>query len=195
MNRGGFTLLELMVAVVITGVVALLTYGTLGVGVDSLERQSDHDRALRRDRAWRAVIEDALRNIRSNEDYRASTLVLEHGVDGAGRPQDRLRFIAAGGTPPLTSDSDWIVSLEPGSQGIVLRATPFGVRSPERRLSGAPDVTGLDVRVYGGSERAEWLEEWNDRRILPRAIEITYWTDSGPTGRPLLLTLPNGHLP
>jgi prepilin-type N-terminal cleavage/methylation domain-containing protein len=190
-SRRGFTLIELIIAIALTGVVALLVYGAADVALDTEERLQAEELVVRSERAWRTVVEDALRNVRANSDYGRATLVLEQRVDAMGRPRDRLRIITAGGTPPLTPDADWIVSIEATAGGVTLTATPFGVVAPPRTVTG-PSVTGLDVRVYGGLENPAWLEVWSDSRSLPRAIEITYWTDSGPITPPVLLTLPAG---
>lgn len=194
-RRAGFTLLELTVAIAVTGIVALLVYGTVAVAVDTETRLEAHERVARSERAWHALVEDALRNLRSNADYGRATLILTSGTDLQGRPRDRLAFITAGGTPPLTPDADWSVSIEVGVGGIEMAAAPLGIDAPARRVVALPGVTGLDVRVFGGLPRPAWLEEWSDRRMLPRAIEITYRTDSGPAGPPVLLTLPAGSAP
>jgi prepilin-type N-terminal cleavage/methylation domain-containing protein len=190
-GRRGFTLIELIVAIALTGVVALLVYGAADVALDTEERLRIEERAVRSERAWRALVEDALRNVRANSDYGRATLILEQRVDAMGRPRDRLRFITAGGTPPLTPDADWSVSIEPAAGGVTLTATPFGVIAQPHVVTG-PGVTGLDVRVYGGVQSPAWLEEWSDGRSLPRAIEITYWTSAGPMSPPVLLALPAG---
>jgi prepilin-type N-terminal cleavage/methylation domain-containing protein len=193
-TRRGFTLVELTVAIVLTGVVALLVYGAADVALDTEERLQAEERAVRSERAWRALVEDALRNVRTNSDYGRATLILEQHLDAMGRPRDRLQFITAGGTPPLTPDADWNVTIEPAAGGVTLTATPFGVVGPPRTVMG-PGVTGLDVRVYGGVQNPAWLETWSDRRSLPRAIEITYWTEAGPIAPPVLLALPSGTVP
>ncbi len=185
----GFTLIEVMLALVLTGVVALLVYGAAGVALDTEARLLEHERTLRSERAWYVVVEDALRNLRANADYPRPTLIVSPGVDALGRPRDRLEFITAGGTPPLTGDADWTVTVEATDVGISLTAAPIGVRAPARRVVGPPGVTGLAVRVFGTVESPQWLNGWSDRRLLPAAIELTYWTDSGPA-TPILLAVP-----
>lgn len=191
----GFTLIELMLALTITGVVALLVYGAADIAFDTQARLTESEHVIRSEHAWHTVIEDALRNLRANADYPRATLLLTPGLDAAGRPHDRLEFITAGGTPPLTGDADWIVTVEIGESGPVLTALPIGVRVPARRIVGLPGIRGLDIRVLSGIQNSQWLDQWNNRQQLPRAIELTYWTDDGPVSPSVLLTLPGGATP
>ena len=191
-RQDGFTLLELLVGIVLTGVVAVLVYGAVNAAVDTAERLRAEELTVRSERAWRAVVEDAVRNVRENSDYGRPTLVVEQRVDAAGIPRDRLRLITAGSTPPLTSDTDWTVSIEPREGGVSLTAHPLGIRSPLPTIVELPGVTGLDVRVFGGAGVATWREEWSDRRTLPRAVELRYWTAGGPIGPPVVLAVPAG---
>jgi prepilin-type N-terminal cleavage/methylation domain-containing protein len=193
-RRAGFTLLELVVAITLTGVVALLVYGAARAAVDTRTRLEDERLAVHSALAWNALVSDALRNVRAAQDYGRPTLVLEPASDSPGRPRDRLRLITAGGTPPLTGDADWEVVIAPAADGLALTAKPVGVAVPARRLARLPGVTGLDVRVLAGSVEREWAEEWSQAWFLPRAVEITLWTEAGPLPPPLLVTLGQGPL-
>lgn len=189
-SRRGFTLIELMLAIVLTGLVAVLVYGASGAAVDTEARLSAREMILRTERAWTTVIVDALRNVRASADYPQPTLVIVSGEDPWGRPRDRLEVITAGSTPPLTPDADWRVTLEVTDRGLSLTALPIGVRVPARQMVGLPAVTGLSVRVLATDEGVGWLEAWSDRRRLPRAVEVTLLTDTGPAGPPLLVAIP-----
>ncbi|MEJ2205755.1 MAG: prepilin-type N-terminal cleavage/methylation domain-containing protein, partial [Gemmatimonadota bacterium] len=64
-RRGGFTLVEVMVGLVITSVVALLVYGAIGTAADTQARLADGRTAVRGEMAWRALVAAAVRGIRS----------------------------------------------------------------------------------------------------------------------------------
>ncbi len=180
-------------AIVLAGVVALLVYGAAGAAMDTQARLQQRRLERRSARAWRATLEDALRNARPAPSRNDSAFVLTEDYDGRGRPRDRLWFVTAGGLPPLTADSDWEVILEPTPRGLSLLATPVGVNAPPRLLIGPRQVTGLDIRVLSPSRRElGWLETWRFPRLVPQAIELTYWTDEGPAEAPVRLTLPLG---
>lgn len=187
--RRGFTLIEVMLAIALTGIVALLVYGAAGVAVDTRARLVDRERELRSERAWHVVVEDALRNLRPNADSPRPTLILSQGSADGGSSGDRLEFVTAGGTPPLTGDADWRVTLETVNGRIVLTAQPIGVRAPARRIIAPPNLTGLAVRVFGGAGDLQWLAEWREPRLLPEAIELVYRTETGPMGPPILMAV------
>ena len=188
-DRRGFTLFELLVALTLTGTVALLVYGAAAAAIDTEQRLRSRESEGRAERAWRAVIEDALRNIQSADDYQRPSFVVESGAEAAGGPLDRIQFITAGGVPPLTPDADWEVIVEPIDGRLTLTATPIGANVPARRILAPPGITGLDVRLLSGTGELGWQEAW-DFRFLPRVVSLTYWGDGGPRGAPVSLTLP-----
>jgi prepilin-type N-terminal cleavage/methylation domain-containing protein len=190
--ESGFTLLELLVAIVLTGVVALLVYGAAGVAVDTQQRLEAKGREVRARQAWRTMLQEAFRNTRPAATYADTAFYLEERFVG-GRPADRVTFVTAGSMPPLTADSDWIVTLEATGEGLVLSARPVGAVVPGRRIVGIPGVTGLDVRVLDRQFGAEdWSETWEYARFVPAAVELTYWTEEGPMAPSERLWLPLG---
>ena len=204
--RRGFTLLELLVALVLTSVVALLVYGSAQAGAEAQQRLRDNELSLQRARALRATLQDALRNVRPVTRVGESTLVVARGVDARGRPRDRLSFITAGGLPPLAG-SDWEVTLQPTRRGLELFAAALDVRAPARVLGPIPGVTGLRVRLVRADSDSASVKAAPpggnpteggaipDQTILPRAVEITYWSDSGAVGSPLRMAIPMGEVP
>jgi prepilin-type N-terminal cleavage/methylation domain-containing protein len=189
-SRRGFTLVEVMLAIALTGIVAVLVYGASGIALDTEVRLAERELRLRSAEAWYAVARDALRNLRPSGGTAQPTLIVTPGTDPMGRPRDRLELITAGGTPPLTSDADWRMRLEVTERGLVLTARPIGVRTPGLEIAGMAGVTGLRVRVLDGRDEPGWLDAWNDPRLLPGAVEVTFWADSGPARPPLLVAIP-----
>ncbi len=187
----GFTLLEVMVAVVITGLVALLTYGAARVAMDTRDRMDDKALEIRVREGWRGVVQDALRNTAPAPVFGDTAFFLEDGTR-SGRPADRAVFVTAGSMPPLTPDSDWLVILEVSEEGLVLRARPLGLAEPVLRVATRPEIRGFDMRVLDPGPPAQWRESWPLIGEVPRALEITYWTEEGPSGSPQLLRLPLG---
>lgn len=192
MMRRGFTLLELLVSIVVTSVVALLVYGAAGSGFETRERLERQHRGLQTERATRLVLLEALRNARPATRPGAQAFVVEDRRDARGRSADRLRFVATGGFPPLTEDAQWLVQLAPDSAGVALLALPLGVRGAvPRTLGRVPGATGVDVRVRalnGGG----WAAEWSFLSLVPSAIEVTFTSDSGRAPLPLRVALPLG---
>jgi prepilin-type N-terminal cleavage/methylation domain-containing protein len=191
-QRCGFTLLELVIAITLTGVVALLVYGAARTAVDTQWRLEERQLAVRSDVAWQALLVDALRNVRSPLDHDQPTLVIESENDVLGLPRYRLSFITAGGTPPLNGDTDWLVTVDAGGGGLKMLAAPFGMDAPARAIVGKPGVTSLEVRAHSGAVGGGWVEGWRNARALPAALELRFWSDSGPAGPSVLVALPVG---
>ena len=112
-RRSGFTLLEVMVAIVLTSLVVLLAYAAAQVSFDARARLGANLRTLQGARAVRALLQDALRNARTPQRQGDAGFTLKDG---------RLSFVAAGGAPPLDPDYDWLVTLQPRSGGLDLSA-------------------------------------------------------------------------
>ena len=193
MMRRGFTLLELLVAIVLTGVVALLVYGAGRAASDTEARLVASRRHWQSYRGMRTLLEDALRNARPPMRAGDAAFSLQVGTTSAGIPHDRLTFVTRGGFPPLTADADWRVTIETTSAGLSAIAIPLGIRTPERLAGLLPDVTGFEVRVLapGG---VSWDRQWAFPAAFPRAVALTFWTDSGPppAGATLRVALPLG---
>src|SRR6267378_7914235 len=176
-RASGFTLLEVMVAIVLTGIVVLLAYGAAQVSYDAHARLTADLRALQQARALRELLQDALRSARAPQRPDDPRFALHEG---------RLSFVTAGSGPPLDPDYDWLLTVGPTADGggLELSATPVG-RAPAAVVTiPVPDVTRWDVRALAPS-RPQWLEEWPRTTLLPRAVAITMWHDSTPLGLPL----------
>jgi prepilin-type N-terminal cleavage/methylation domain-containing protein len=191
-SRRGFTLLELMLAVVVTSVVALLVYGTLQVGLDARERIAERLVTDQSHRAIRVILGDALRNVRRPAGPNDSVFILTRGVSADGRPADTLSFLTGGSIPPLTADSDWMVSLAASDSGVTMWARPVGARLPARLVARLPGVPGLEVRVRRVGADSNWTAAWPTPGALPGAVAITFWSDSGAIGPPLRTALVSG---
>ena len=190
-TRRGFTLLEVMVAVVVTGVVALVVYGAAGAAIDTQARLDVERSRLQQSRALRAALGDALRNLAAPTRYGDTVLAVEVATDRRGRPSDRLSFITGGGTPPLLAGTDWRVTLSAENGGLVLVATPMGTADPLPVVARVPGAGGLRVRVARAG-----LSRWTEGSIalldLPRGVELTWSSDSSGTEPPLVVQVARG---
>jgi len=190
--KRGFTLLEVLVAIVLLGIVVLLVYGTAGATLDTERRLAEWRQGFQTSRAWQATIEDALRNAYPAPARGDTAFLLETEYAAGGRPMDRLRFVTAGAFPPLTPDADWEVTLEATASGLALLATPIGVAAPPRLILGRPEIRGLDVRVLTWGQAGQWSERWQFPSLIPVAVELTYWGEDGPLSPPVRLAMPLG---
>jgi prepilin-type N-terminal cleavage/methylation domain-containing protein len=192
-ERGrGFTLLELLLALVLTTIVALLVYGTVQAALDTRERLRATLEERQIARAVRAILEDGLRNIRESSGPGDSVFVALQRSGPKGLPADRLRFLTGGGLPPLSSEADWIVTLEPTPDGLRLSVAPIGLASPPHVLALLPAVTGLEVRVRATAGPGEWARGWSYPALVPRGVRISFISDSRVVAAPVQVALPLG---
>ena len=181
-RASGFTLLEDMLAIVLTGLVVLLAYGAAQVSYDAHARLSAELRALQEARALRELLQDALRTARAPQRPGDSLFTLHSG---------RLSFVTADGGPPLDPDYDWLLTIEPGADGLELSATPVG-RAPATPVTiRVPAVTRWDVRALAPGA-SQWLQEWPRTAVMPRAVVITLWHDAEPLGLALQVRIGAG---
>src|SRR2546422_11727045 len=178
-RASGFTLLEVMVAIVPTGLVVLLAWGAArGSSAAHARLRADVD-ALQEAQALRELLQDALRSARAPQRPGDPRFTLHAG---------RLSFVTAGGGPPIDPDYDWLVTIEPGADGLEFSATPVG-RAPATVVTfRVPGVTRWDVRALAPSQ-LQWLEEWPQTTLLPRAVASTMGHDSTQPGLPLQAVL------
>lgn len=178
-REAGFTLLEVMVSVMLTSLIAVLAYGAAQVSFDARARLGSSLEGVQGERAARQILADALRN--AQPPRRADQ-------PGFQLQADRLSFVAAGGAPPMDPDYDWLISVGPAGKKVEFVATPLGHAPAAEVRFPLPRVTRWDVRVLTPGA-ADWLGDWLDGTQLPRAVEMNFWNDSVRVGAPLRVTL------
>jgi prepilin-type N-terminal cleavage/methylation domain-containing protein len=188
-SRRGFTLLELLVALVVTGVVALLAYATLQAAVDTSERVDRAQAGISTEAVARSLLVDALRHLPEGGGAAMNEplFLLEDRTSAQGLPSDVVTFLSHGiGRVPGTSGA-WSITLGATEADVRLVAVPIDPSD------GAPfDLTlvgarGLDARVLAHSAETEWLDGWDLLGRVPAAVRIQLLDASGrPLGPPLV---------
>src|SRR5690348_7934842 len=136
-----------MLAIVLTGVVALLAYGAAQVSYDAHARLTMDLETLQQARALRELLRDALRSVRAPQRPGDAPFMLHDG---------RLSFVTAGGGPPLDSDYDWLLTAMVNADGLELSATPVGRAPAAVVMIRVLEVTRWDVRALAPSQ-PQWL--------------------------------------
>lgn len=182
MSRRGVTLVELMVALVITGLVVSIAGAALGGGIASSDRLADVRAHAESMSATRAMLGRALRHALPGARGGDPTFtVARHGTTSGGS-SDSLVFLTRGVVEPLGTSAAWRVALWVSTDTLHLAATPTdGTR---RRVDASvPGIHALAVRTLGRGTRATWEAGWGDPTIAPTAIEVTYIDAAGPRSR------------
>lgn len=191
----GFTLLELVVGLTITGMIVTAGYSALATVMD---RRAEAERIL--DAAIQAANER--RAVRSW--LAGARLTIQEGgpaftgLDGVHEhlPDDALSFLTGAETPLPGGDA--VVRLavdrnpETPATGLIAEFTEWR-GSGKRTVEVDRRVTGLAIRYFSIplGERG-WLPSWISRTLLPSAIEVTLVGDSLPPLLRLPMLVPVG---
>src|SRR2546427_6564916 len=146
----GFTLLEVLVAIVLTSIVALLAYAAAQVSFDARARLGADLSGLQGGRALREFLQDALRNAQSPQRPGDPGFTLQAG---------RLSFVTAGGGTPFDPGYDWLVTLGPSASGLEVVAVPIGRAPPIPLTFALPAATRWDAPVLAPLG-AQWVAAW-----------------------------------
>ena len=188
-RANGFTVIEVLLAVMLTSVVALLAYGTSSAGLDVKERLLDHQNRAEARTIARALLVDALRHPVEGGGAAMNDVLfaVEDAARSDGLPLDAIQFLTRGVIPPLGATSTWSITLAPTVDGVRLLAVPSDGSSTTIDLLLA-DVRGLQVKVLGRTSDAEWTPGWDALGRVPAAVAIEFFSAPGvPSGAPLIV--------
>jgi prepilin-type N-terminal cleavage/methylation domain-containing protein len=186
-RRRAFTLLEVMVAIVLTSIVVAVAYAMAQAGVDARARLTSHLHATQSARAAREILRDALRNARAAQSAGDSR-------GGVFLSNDTLSFVAAGGAAPLDPDYDWRFTIAPGSGGLTVAAVALGHTQPATVTFKMPEVTRWTVWMLAPDGHT-WRTDWTEPVLMPRAVVVGFWNGNHLSGLPLHIALWPGASP
>ena len=185
MTRNGFTLIELVAALVITSVVALLVYGTARTGLDTRDQLERHQSSARAHARVRALLGDALRHLPEEGGAAMNDMLftLEDRTNNRGLPSDGLHFVTQS---RRSGSSGWSITLAPTAHGVRLTAAPMRGDAPaiETLLE---DTRGLNVRVLRRADDSAWTDFWELPGRVPAAVAIDFLTESGAAAAPRIV--------
>lgn len=178
--RRGFTLIELMVSIVLTGLVAMLAYGSVQAGLDSSARIDEYRRTNESEALTRSLIADALRHL--SEAPSGASFEIERTVESG----DVLRFVSRGVSGSLGVGALWRVEIAPSAKGLQFSAVPLeGDLNPiQGRVA---SLRSISVRVLRAPDAADWQDRWESTRQFPAAVEISFRDASGVLSGPPLI--------
>jgi prepilin-type N-terminal cleavage/methylation domain-containing protein len=173
-RRAGFTLIEVMVSIVVTGLVVSLAYAATQAGFDTESRLIQHRAGSEREVAVRALLTDALRHqvdgVRGGEAVFA--LVDRSAVDGSSA--DSLHLVTRGIVAPLGTSRVWSLSAWRTGDTLQVEAHAVGADASapplHARLGG---VRAFDVEALGRGLASSWRGDWPDDDVSPDAVALT----------------------
>jgi prepilin-type N-terminal cleavage/methylation domain-containing protein len=187
-SRRGLTLIELLVALTITGLVMAAGYAALSTLIDHRARVMSATDAVATGAEKRRMLIDWLRGARLDVQGDANFEGLPG--DAEDRPDDALTFVT--NTPTPVSLDQTIVRLYIDRDN---KTPEFGLTAAlsdrrggaARRIEIDRHVTGLEIRYLSGmfGKRA-WLESWVSATVLPSAVRVVASSEQ-PDSMPSLL--------
>lgn len=176
----GFTLLEVAVALVITGLVVTLAYATVQGGLDTRDRL-DLERNEREALVTvRAMVRDALRHALPGVPGGDAVFTLTKRTTSDGRPSDSLTFYSRGVGQPLGTGRAWRVSLSVHDSSLRFVALPQDAGELAPIVATAPAVTSLEVAAVGRGILAAWRADWPDNGVAPQAVSLALGRPNAP---------------
>ena len=174
-RRRGFTIVELVVALTLSGIVALAAIGAMGVATDASARLRADRRLATSGLTARAQLAGWLRSatlLQGTEPFVGTRRA------GAESRLDELTFAVAdgGALHPGPRRLRLLVDRDPATpvDGLVAELSPLrGASTRTDTVEIAPGVVGLALRYRAGAPaRTGWVERWSSTRELPAAVEL-----------------------
>ena len=146
-SRRGFTLLELIVSIAVSGIIALLVYASASAGFDTRDALARHRATNEAELRVRAMLADALRHSSDEADAGVPAFELVDATDPRGLPLDQLTFLTRGVVPPLGGSARWLMTLTPTPRGLLASAAPVEPAGAGSVSALLEQIRGLDIQV------------------------------------------------
>ncbi len=167
--RRAFTLIEVIVALTIAGIIALAARAALVAGIDTEERLQLHTMTSEGDARFRSLLTEALRHMADSPAPGLAPFALRDTVVD-GRVSQTAEFYSRGLGFPAGTGAILRVIVAPSSGGLTitaLRADGVGVMRGV-----APSLAAMRVRTK--SPAGQWLEVWPQTLQVPVAVIVDF---------------------
>lgn len=186
----GFTLLELLLAVAITGIVASVLYASLAIAFNARDAATQEVERVQGARMAMQIIQGDLENAARPVGILAQAMVGQNETNATSQPADTLRYITtqrmmpAGPTMGDLVRVELVLAEDPDAQDAAHEQGKVLLRQVQRNLLASVEpvptaqillrrVHAFNVRYYDGSD---WQDTWDSDQQgneLPVAIELT----------------------
>lgn len=177
----GFTLLEVIVAVLMIGMIALTLYRFVSTTILGIQTSTEHELQAEKMSALFRYIDAQLDEL---QPFGQSTLLGTPHKFGNNLNADELQWRGQAGSGTMTgaAEGEWFTILtlmpEKGSRqtNLVLRRRNVNAADNdyEREVPLVPNVSGLKFEFYSAQLQA-WLDRWNDQNARPKLVRMLLW--------------------
>ncbi|MEQ1692922.1 MAG: prepilin-type N-terminal cleavage/methylation domain-containing protein [Gemmatimonas sp.] len=183
-RRAGFTLLEVVLALMLTAVSVTIAGSALRTATTARERISEHQDTLEREARLRSMLTDMLRHAPRAESVAEPLLRVLRAPDGS----QQLVFLSQGVRAPFGTGPTWRVTVHAADSGLVLDAQPIGATREIATIHAVVrSVREFTVQLLdrgGGLDAAQWRTDWPLMQSRPTTIALGFGDE---TARPPLV--------
>jgi prepilin-type N-terminal cleavage/methylation domain-containing protein len=182
-GRAAFTLVEVLVGLVVTGMVAALAYAASSAGLATQAQLERHREGEGNDAVVRAILTDALRHQVGGVRGGQAVFAIADRVANDGSAADSLHLTTRGVQAPLGARAAWTVDAWREGDALLVEAHPIAYQVPLSGEASAPlapvrarldGVRGFDVRLLGRGPVAAWRADWVENDVAPDAVALTF---------------------
>lgn len=189
-RNGGFTLLELLIALSILALVATAGAAGLRLGAFGLSRADAHQADLEDLRLMATFIRQRLAEAQPLiADPERSTLAFEG-------ERDRVRFAAVlppGLDRPGVRAFEFAAERRGGTVDLVLGEAPWGARGEPARRVLVAGLAGVQIDYFGQKAQdrdRRWHADWREQPALPSLVRIAFERRAGRRPWPPVIVQP-----
>lgn len=181
MNRRAFTLLEVVVAVVLIGLISMTLYRFVETSLTGIEFSKEREAEAEKVAAVFRYIDAQLDDLKPRAQ---NSLIGTPHKFGSSLNSDELqwRCFAGAGTLSSAGQGEWYGTLTLMPQKKNTSVLDLGIKrryvdADEKSFDWVPlmrDVAGLKFEYYSQQLNA-WLDRWNDINSRPRLVRMWLW--------------------
>lgn len=185
-QRQGFTLMEVMMAITITALVATVAAAALRAGLDVRERVGTHRLTVDAEARAMEWLSTMLRHPPEANAVTEPLLQITHLASGS----DSVVFLTRSASPTAGTGAIWRVSLHADMNGLHVNAASTRDVSAAPVLSLLPHIRTVRADALNpASGNSEWLREWPVLRSAPAALRLTFGLIDGSTQSPMVFVM------
>lgn len=184
--RRAFTLVEVVVALVIAGLLALAARAVLVAGIDTQERLQRHATVTEGDARFRALVVQALRHMTDAPAVGLTPFVLRDTTIADTVASQTIEFYSRGLSQPAGTGAVMRIRLTPTDAGLTITAiSANGVTALE---GVAPGIAAIHVTLQDRS--GNWVAGWPLTLQTPAAValELIPLRSAGAAPSPIVVT-------
>ncbi len=193
-NRSAFTLLEVMVAVAIVGLITFTIYRFVEGTLTAIQISTEHSGDEAAMHSLSGLLQSQMNNLPAGKQ---GALLGEPNKSGSSS-SDVIHWICAAGNGLLTknADGEFKVSLiiraakDSEEKELALRQASVGNKSANpNTISLLKGVEGIEFRYFDPRQNI-WLDKWQDPISRPTLVRMRVWRAKNPDPYEVVLTIP-----